>query len=116
MGVCTSGDIQIELQTIEDAEFVYAKMEKIEDLTMTRLDTKVASFNLHDNHLDGTTFDCNVYADRIPNGEFQIEQVIEQIKVWVKEKKIFPPYSFTGELLVQQAGWSMGENEWEDEG
>ena len=114
MGVCTNGDIQIELQTIEDAEFVYDQMLKIEELTVARLGTP-AAFNLQDNHLDGTTFDCNVYADRIPNGEFQIEQVIEQVKVWVKEKKIFPPYSFTGELLVQQAGWSMGENEWIDE-
>ena len=110
MGVCTNGDIQIELQTVEDADYVYDQLLKIEELTKARIGTP-ASFNLQDNHVDGTFFNCNVYADRIPNGEFQMEQVIKQLQVMVKDGKIHPPYNFTGELMVQQASWYMDENE-----
>ena len=115
MGICTSGDIQIELQTVEDADYVYDQIKNIEELTKSRLGVEMAHFGLADNHVDGTIFSCNVYSDRTPNGEFQIDQVIEQIKVMVKEKKILPPYTLIGELLTQHMGWYMDENEWMDE-
>lgn len=111
MGVCTNGDIQIELQTVEDADYVYDQIDKIVELTKARMKLGVADFNLQDNHVDGTIFRCNVYSDRIQNGEFQVEQVLEQVKVMVKKNHILPPYNFTGELLVQQAAWYMDENE-----
>lgn len=110
MGVCTNGDIQIELQTVEDADYVYDQISKIEELTVARVGGP-AHFNLQDNHVDGTVFNCNVYADRTPNGEFQIQQVLEQIQIMVKAKNILPPYSFQAELLVQHESWYMDEED-----
>jgi len=110
MGQCTQGDIQIELQTVEDADYVYDQLENIEELTEVR--TKASAYiDLHDTQVDGTVYSCNVYSDRLQNGEFHIEQVIEQLKVMVKEGKIKPPYSLTGELLVQHQGWSLAESD-----
>jgi len=110
MGICTNGDIQIELQTVEDADYVFSQLENIKELTEAR--TKAhAHIALCDSQVDGTVYSCNVYADRIPNGVFHIEQVIEQVKVMVKEGKIKPPYSLNGELLTQYQGWGLDEND-----
>ena len=48
------------------------------------------AFDIQDAHVDGNTFYCNVYSNRVQNGDFQIDQVVEQLKVWVKEEKIQP--------------------------
>ena len=50
MGVCTNGDIQIELQTVEDADYVYSQLEKIKELVEKRTKTS-AYFDLQDNHI-----------------------------------------------------------------
>jgi len=110
MGQFTQGDIQIKLQTVEDAEYVYAQLENIKELTEARI-KKSAHIELHDTEIDDTIYRCNVYAHRIPNGEFHMEQVIEELKVMVKEGKIAPPYSLTGELLIQYQGWSLEEDD-----
>jgi len=115
MGQFTQGDIQIELQTVEDADYVYNQLENIKELVEVRTG-KPAHIDLHDTEVDGTVYSCNVYSNRIPNGEFHIEQVIEQVKVMVKEGKIYPPHSFEGELLIQYQGWSLNENEFIEDG
>jgi len=113
MGVCTQGDIQIVLQTVEDADYVYDQLEKIAELTEERLKTP-CHFNLEDNHVDGKVFYCNVYSDRIQNGEFQIKQVIEQLKIMVKKNHIRPPESLIAELLVQEYAWSMEDDDFKE--
>jgi hypothetical protein len=113
MGVCTQGDIQIELQSIKDADYVYSQIEKIEELTVARTGES-AHFGLDDNHVQDETFNCNVYADRAQNGEFQIEQVIAQLRIMVAEGKIEPPVSFEGELQTQYAAWSLDEDDFEE--
>jgi hypothetical protein len=115
MGTCTNGDIRIELQNDEDADFVCDQMKKIAELTEKRLKQEhVPHFNLFDLQVECDTFSCNVQSDRTQNGEFQVEQVIAQIKVWVKEGKIKPPYELQAELMVQHAGWFIDENEFVD--
>jgi len=108
MGVCTNGDIQIMFQTEEDADLVYKQLQKIEELTSERI-KEPAHFNLQEIHVDGDMLNCNVYADRTPNGEFQVEQVVELLRILVQEAKIQPPHSFEAELLIQHQGWSLDE-------
>jgi len=114
MGVCTQGDIQIELQSIEDADYVYAQLENIEALTVARTG-EPAYFGLEDNHVHDEMFYCNVYSNRVQNGEFQIEQVILQLKVMIEEGKIKPPTSFEAELNIQHNAWSLDESNFIDE-
>lgn len=113
MGQCTHGDIKIEFQTVEDADYVFNQLKKITELTFERIKT-FAYFDLQNSYVDGTIFKCNIYSNRIPNGEFQIEQVIEQIKIMVLEDKIKPPHSFISELLIQHQGWSLDENDFKN--
>ena len=114
MGQCTHGDIQIELQTIEDAEYVYAQLENIKDLVEART-KEPAHIDLHDTQVDGVVYMCNVYADRLANGDFHMEQVLEQVRVMVAEKHILPPVDFQAELLTQYAAWSYSQDEFIDD-
>ena len=112
MGQCAQGDIQIELQTIEDADYVYSQIEKIVELTEARIEGP-AYFDLQDNHVEDSSFNCNVYSSRTQNGEFQINQVVEQLKIMVTEGKIKPPISFQGELTVQYESWYLDQDNFE---
>ena len=114
MGRNASGDIQITLQNEKDADYVYDQIEKIEELTLARTDFKTADFNLHDNCVENNTFYCNVYSSRAQNADFQVKQVLEQVKIMVKERKILPPYGFNGEILTQYSAWSMDDEEFND--
>ena len=112
MGICTNGDIIVELQNNEDANFVCDQMKNIAETVQKRMKyTTLPCFDIQDAHVDEDTFYCNVYSNRVQNGDFQIDQIVEQLKVWVKEKKILPPYEMNAELLVQHQGWSLEEDD-----
>lgn len=110
MGQATSGDIRIELQSEEDADYVYTQIEQIQTI-VEKSSGAPAHFNLQDSCVEGFTFRCNVYSNRTPNGEFQVEQVIALLKLMVKEGKILPPLELQAELLVQYHGWYVDDVE-----
>lgn len=112
MGQSTHGDIRIELQNDEDADFVCDQLKDIAVITQKRMnDDTLPWFNLYDMQVEINTFSCNVQSDRTQNGTYQVNQIIEQLKRWVKEGKIKPPWEFHAELLVQHEGWFLSEDE-----
>ena len=114
MGVCTNGDIQISLQSEKDAEYVFDQLEEITRLVTERIG-QPAHFDLQDIHTEGTIFYCNVFSNRTPNGEFQVKEVINQVKLMVKQGQIKPPVALQAELLVQHEGWYIDEDEFKEE-
>jgi hypothetical protein len=114
MGVFTSGDISISCKNEKDAIFIFEQLENITKLVEARLKIP-AYFDLQDNHVEECMFYCNVHSPRTQNGEFQMDQIIEQIKIMVKEGKIEPPEEFQGELMVQYESWHMSEDEFNPE-
>lgn len=109
MGVCTNGYIQIVLNSVEDANKVFDAIENIEKWTVEKTKNS-AFFNLLDNHVEDDIFHCNVYSNRVQNGEFQIEMVLERVKAMVVNGEIQPPDEFQGELNVQHCAWHLDED------
>lgn len=110
MGVCTSGDFQLYLQNEEDADYMIDQIENIA-LNVQKEGKPLPYFSMPGPRLDGNTIYCDVYSDRVQNGRFQIESLIELIKLKVKEGKIKPPLDFQAELLVQDTGWNLDEED-----
>lgn len=110
MGLSTEGYIEIELQSTEDADLVNTQIGKIKELVEAR--TKLpAYFCLYSKYVSDTTFNCKVSSNRVQNGEFQIDQVVEEVKRMVKNKEILAPVEFTAELTTQYASWHIEKDE-----
>jgi hypothetical protein len=110
MGKYTSGYINIYCESEEDANNVFKEIANIVSLTEKRTGSP-CHFNLFDNEVDGDLFRCNVSSSRVINGEFQVNQVIKQLKLMISEKRICPPIEFNAELTVSHESWSLSDED-----
>ena len=110
MGVCTNGDVTITFQNEADADRAFDNIKDIQKITEEKYGY-TCHFNIQDSYVEDNTFYCNVYSDRVPNGEFQIDEIVKLMRHLVKEKAILPPLEFQGELVTQYGSWYLDEDE-----
>lgn len=110
MGRSVSGDITIVFKSERDARYALDTLNKIEAIVKERLKQN-ADFNIYDLSVNNELFYCKVSSGRAVNGEFQINQIIEQLKIMVNNKEIEAPDSFEAELLTNYESWDLEEEE-----
>ena len=120
MGIFANGDVQIYLDSAEDADKVHEILssEKVKDEFIKYLgDEGNGEYTFHsfeDKGSEVVTFE--VCSDRVQNAEWQVDNLIKLLKHLVKAKVIEAIDDFQAELLTQHSSWSMSAEEFfEDE-
>lgn len=115
MGVFASGSVQIYLNSIEDARKVQKMIEGIQQIVEART-KKPAYFELYEIKKDSSSVEFGVSSSRAQNAEWQVEQVIEQLKIMTKSKEISGVVEFTADLMQEYNSWCMDGEEFEEGG
>jgi hypothetical protein len=115
MGVFVKGSVQIYLNSKKDAEKVHKMINEIEEIVKERTQ-QPAYFELYDIKLSEDFVEFGVTSPRSQNGEWQVNQVIEQLKLMTKEGIISGVAEFTADLMQEYESWYMDSEEFEEGG
>jgi hypothetical protein len=114
MGIFVSGSVQIYLNSKEDAEKVHEMINNIEEIVKERTQ-QPAYFELYDIKLGDNSVEFGVSSPRCQNGEWQVGQVIQQLKLMIKSGVISGVSEFTADLMQEYESWYMEESEFQED-
>jgi len=76
-------------------------IDKIEERTKKSLDVEVAYFEFYDKEVTDTIVEVKNSSDRIQNCEWQIEQLVLELKEMVNNKEISAVTEFTANVMME---------------
>lgn len=89
-------------------------IDSIEQRTKKRLGVEIAHFEFYDKEVTDTTVEVKNSSDRIQNCEWQIDQLVLELKEMVKNKEISGVSEFTADVMMESNSWYMQEDEFEE--
>ena len=114
MGVFGTGIATIYLESKQDAQKVSKMIDNIEERTKKRLDVEIAHFECYDKEVTNTTVEVKNSSDRIQNCEWQIDQLVLELKEMIKNKEISAVTEFTANVMMESQSWYIQEGEFEE--
>lgn len=114
MGTFGTASVNIELATEKDAEAVAEMIQNIKDRIAKRI---TESFHFAVDRLDqqGTSVWLEINSSRYQNTDWQVLQIIEELKLMVKDKEIVEVAEFSSDLMIASDGYYMESDEFEPE-
>lgn len=114
MGTFGQASINIELASEKDAEAVAEMIKNIQDRIAKRI-TDSFNFEAHDLGQSGSSVWLDCSSSRYQNTDWQVLQVIEELKLMVKNKEITEVAEFSSSLMIASDGYYMEADEFEPE-
>jgi predicted peroxiredoxin len=114
MGVFGTGTATIYLTCKGDAKKVSKMIDKIEERTKKRLDIEVAHFEFYNKKVIDQVVEVSNSSGRVQNCEWQIDQLILELKEMVKNKEILGVAEFTADVMIESNSWYMQDEEFEE--
>ena len=120
MSTFASGDVQIYLESEEDAKKLREALSKdniSEEFERVLGEKGKGSYTFYDFDEDeeSESVEFKVCSDRVQNAEWQVDNLGKYLKKLVKDKEIETVLDFKAELMTQYAGWSMEESEFHED-
>jgi len=115
MGTFGNGSATICLKTKNDAKKVSKMIDKIEERTKKRLGIEVAHFEFYSKKVTDQVVEVSNSSSRIQNCEWQIDQLILELKEMVRNKEILGVEEFTADVMMESQSWYMQDDEFEGE-
>jgi len=112
MGTFGEASINIELASEKDAEAVCEMIHNIKDRIEKRL-TESFYFEAHDLNQQGSSVWLTCSSSRYQNTDWQVLQVIGELRAMVKEKDISEVAEFSSSLMIASDGYYMESYEFE---
>ncbi len=114
MGTFGAGTATIYLESKKDAKKVSKMIDNIEERTKKRLGVEIAYFEFYDKKVADTTVEVKNSSSRIQNCEWQIDQLILELKEMVKNKEISAVTEFTADVMMESQSWYMQNDEFNE--
>ena len=113
MGNYGEAYVTVEVDSPEDAKTVNAMLDNIEELTRARTECEECHFRIDDRDTeeDDEEMYFVVKAPRRPNLYWQVEQIIAELKILVKEKKIAKVIRFDASVMISDDGFCLEEDD-----
>jgi len=119
MGTFASGDVQIYLDSKEDAKKLRDALKENPEEELERVLGEEGrggySFYDFDEDEESESVEFKVCSDRLQNAEWQVDNLAKYLKKLVKDEEIETVIEFQAELLTQYAGWHMDEGEFHED-
>lgn len=106
MGTFAEGSIQIYLNSEKDADKVCEMIKNIKERTDKRLKQE-GHFAIHDLDVHGEMVEIRLSSGRIQNCEFQMNMIVDELKVMVQSKEITEVLEYTSNMMIDGGGGYM---------
>lgn len=106
MGTFAEGSIQIYLSSEEEADKVCEMINNIKERTDKRL-KQDGHFAVHDLDVHGEMVEIRLSSGRTQNCEFQMEMVVDELKVMVQSGEITGVSEYTSSMMIDGGGEYM---------
>jgi len=106
MGVFAEGSIQIYLNSEEEAVKVCEMIKNIKERTDKRLKQE-GHFAVHDLDVHGEMVEIRLSSGRAQNCEFQMEMVVDELKVMVQSGEITEVAEYSSSMMIDGGGQYM---------
>mgnify|MGYP003657071691 CR=1 FL=1 len=110
MGIYASGGVEISFTKEEDANKVYeilSNNEVAKQIIKIIGEEGEGNYNLYDFDGDGEWLYFKVSSGRVQNAEWQVEKIIDVLKVLIKDKVIGSIECFHSHLMTEYNSWDI---------
>jgi hypothetical protein len=113
MGQFGNGSASIYLNSKKDAKKVSKMIDEIAERTKKRIGDE-GYFEFYDKEVGDKEVHVKNSSGRVQNCEWQIDQLVLELKEMVKNKEISGVSEFTADVMVESQGWYMQDEEFEE--
>lgn len=106
MGIYAEGSIQICLNSEKDTDKVCEMIQNIKERTDKRLKQE-GHFCIHDLDVHDQLVEVRLSSGRVQNCEFQMDMIIDELKVMVQSKEIEEVSECTSNMMIDGGGSYM---------
>jgi len=103
MGTFAEGSIQIYLDSTEDADKVCEMIKNIKERTDKRLKQE-GHFSIQDLDVHEQLVEVRLSSERVQNCNFQMEMIVDELKVMVQSKEIKEVSEYSSNMMVDGGG------------
>lgn len=103
MGTFAEGSIEIYLNSTEDADKVCEMIKNIKERTDKRL-KQDGHFSIHNLDVHEQLVEVRLSSSRVQNCEFQMDMIVDELKVMVQSKEIEEVSEYTSNMMIDGGG------------